>query len=52
MQKRQLSSQSENGGVPKNQCEEHTIVDDIFKESLHKINCLAMLLMCLLNLEN
>ena len=34
MQKRQFSNQSENGSDSKKQCQEHIIVDDVFKESL------------------
>ena len=49
MQKKiQLNSQSENGGDPKKQCEEPTIVDDVFKEGLRNTDCLAILL-CLRN---
>ena len=50
MQKKiQLNSQSENGDDPKKQCEEPTIVDDVFKEGLQNTDCLAILLMCLRN---
>ena len=52
MQKRQLRSQSKNGGDPKKQCEEPTIIDDVFKEGLQNPDYLAILLMCLCNLEN
>ena len=50
--RRQLSSQSGNGGDPKKQCEEHTVVDDVFKECLKNPDCLNILLMSLHNLEN
>ena len=49
--KRQLSSLSENGSDPKKQCEEPTIVDDVFKKGLQNPDCLAILLMCLRRLE-
>ena len=49
--KRQLSSQSENGGDLKKQYEKLTIVDDVFKEGLQNPDCLSILLMCLCNLE-
>ena len=49
--KRELSSQLENGGDTKKQCEEPTIVDDVFKEGLQNPDCLAILLICLCNLE-
>ena len=51
IKKCQLSSQSENGDSPKKQCEEPTIIDDVFKEGLTDPNCLAILLNCLRNLE-
>ena len=49
--KRQLSSQSGNAADPKKQCEKPTIADDVFKETLQNLDCLAILLMCLRNLE-
>ena len=45
--KRQPNSLSENGGDPKKQCEETTIVDNAFKKGLQNPHCLAILLMCL-----
>ena len=49
--KRQLSSQSENGGDLKKQYEKLTIVDDVFKEGLQNPDCLSILLICLCSLE-
>ena len=49
--KRQLSSQSENGDEPKKQCNESTIINDVFKEGLQNPDCIAILLHCLRNLE-
>ena len=52
MQKeRQLSSYSKNGCHPKKQCEEPFTVHNVFKENLQNPDCLAILLMCLRNLE-
>ena len=52
MQKeRQLSSYSKNGCYPKKQCEEPFTVHNVFKENLQNPDCLAILLMCLRNLE-
>ena len=52
MEKRQFSNQSENGSDSKKQCQEHIIVDDVFKESLQSPDWFDILLMCLSNLEN
>ena len=34
--KRQLSRQIENGGNPKKQCEEPTLVDNVFKRKVYR----------------
>ena len=49
--KRQLRSLSENGGDPKKQSEEPSIVHDVFKKGLQNPDSLAILLLCLSNLE-
>ena len=47
--KRQLSHQLENGDDPKKQSEETTIADDVFKEGLHKTDCLAIIMASIIN---
>ena len=52
MQKGNSVASQKNGGDSKTQCEQTTIVDDVFNEGLQNSDCLAILLMRLHNLEN
>ena len=49
--KRQLSSQSENGGYPKNSVKNLPLFM-MFSKRVYRTYCLAIRLMCLRNLEN